>query len=329
MHVWQVALTTGLGAVISDRTFLELANKAGRTIDQAIAPSTRVRYNAAWMRYQRWHALRGVVSSKLEPKIITLFLADRSEDVGISALEQDLAAIRYMASLSGQKVLDDTGYLKRFLRGMRREQKNALNRKRTISPMLLSDMIKHLPETGFKESRDKAALLLGYSLALRRSEIVALDWEDIVFDDCDILVRLKKSKTDNTPKFQSIPRITSELCAFTAMQRWASLSDMPRKGSCFPRLRNNALLDKAISDRYINRLVKRLLEACGMRPDEFGAHSLRSGFASSAHWIGLPEANIREITRHKSAQGLLPYLRPREDVLHQKILGHAHKEKGT
>lgn len=258
-----------------------------------------------------------------------MFLADRSEDVGISALEQDLAAIRYMAALSGQTVQDDVGYLKRFLRGMRRDQKSAPNRKRTISPMLLSDMIKNLPALGLKSSRDKAALLLGYSLALRRSEIVALDWEDIVFDECDILVRIKKSKSDKTPKFQSIPRITSELCAFTAMQRWAALSGLPRNGPCFPRLRNGALLEDAISDRYINRLVKRLLQACGKRPDDFGAHSLRSGFASSAHWLGLPEANIRDITRHKSAQGLLPYLRPREDGVHQKILDHAFREKGT
>ena len=267
--------------------------------------------------------------SKLDPKVITLFLADRSEDVGISALEQDLAAIRYMAGLSGEKIVDDAGYLKRFLRGMRRDQKKALTRKRAISPMLLSEMIKQIPEQGIKSSRDKAALLLGYSLALRRSEIVALDWEDIVFDEHDILVRLKKSKTDKAPKFQSVPQITSELCAFTAMHRWATLSEVPAAGPCFPCIRNHTFLNKAISDRYINRLVKRLLLACGRQPDDFGAHSLRSGFASAAHWLGLSEANIRDITRHKSAQGLLPYLRPREDVVHQKILGHAYKEKGT
>jgi integrase len=273
--------------------------------------------------------LRGLARSKNDPKIITLFLADRAEEVGISALEQDLAAIRYMVALSGQQVVDEAGYLKRFLRGMRRDRKSALNRKRAISPMLLSNMIEHLPEQGLKSSRDRAALLLGYSLALRRSEIVTLDWEDIVFDEREILVRIKTSKNQSTADFQSIPKIRSELCAFAAMQRWASLCDMPQKGPCFPRVRSEAVLDKAISDRYINRLVKRLLMACGMRPDEFGAHSLRSGFASSAHWLGLPEANIRDITRHKSAQGLLPYLRPRKAGLYQEILSHGHKEKGT
>jgi len=298
-------------------------------MDQALAPSTRKRYFASWGRYETWCERKGIAKPNADPKTITLFLTERSATVGHSALEQDIAAIRYIGAMIGWEFKDPKSYLRRFMRGLRREQGHNPKRKRMISPNLLGQMIGHLPNTDLRAARDKAALLVGFSLALRRSEIVAITWEDIVFEDAHLVVRLRPSKNQSDAIFQWVPAVSSILCAFNAMQNWYLLCDKPNSGPCFAAVRSGKLQGEAVSDRYINRLVKRLLSMSGQAPEPFGAHSLRSGIATTAHWEGISEADIRKITRHRSASGLLPYLQPKDGLQHEKLLRSSDSRDGA
>lgn len=56
--------------------------------------------------------------------------------------------------------------------------------------------------------RDRALLLIGFSGALRRAELVGLDVEDIHFTDGGVLLHLDRSKTDRT-KGIAIPWVRS------------------------------------------------------------------------------------------------------------------------
>ena len=49
---------------------------------------------------------------------------------------------------------------------------------------------------GLASLRDRALLLLGFSIAARRSELVALDVADIVKNEHGLMVRIRRSKTD-------------------------------------------------------------------------------------------------------------------------------------
>jgi site-specific recombinase XerD len=51
-------------------------------------------------------------------------------------------------------------------------------------------------ETNLKGLRDRAILLLGFAGAFRRSELVALNVEDLEFCDGGLRVSIRKSKTD-------------------------------------------------------------------------------------------------------------------------------------
>jgi len=56
-------------------------------------------------------------------------------------------------------------------------------------------MVASLPE-GLLRIRDRALLLLGFAGAFRRSELVALDVEDLAEYAEGLVVRLRRSKTD-------------------------------------------------------------------------------------------------------------------------------------
>jgi len=60
-----------------------------------------------------------------------------------------------------------------------------------------------------------------------------------------------------------------------------------------------------LTERIVAAVVKDYAERAGFKPDEFGGHSLRSGFATSAARGGASEAALMRQTRHKSVTVLV------------------------
>lgn len=64
-------------------------------------------------------------------------------------------------------------------------------------PLLKSDLVKITKNlSGLIGLRDKAMLPIGFSGAFRRSELVALQVEDVQFKSEGVLTQLRRSKTD-------------------------------------------------------------------------------------------------------------------------------------
>jgi len=71
--------------------------------------------------------------------------------------------------------------------------------------------------------RDRALLLLGFSVGLRRSELVALTVEDISPSPDGIRIRIARSKTDQTGRGQELLVVYAEPprpCPVRAIRAW-------------------------------------------------------------------------------------------------------------
>ena len=79
----------------------------------------------------------------------------------------------------------------------------AVNRKAAVSPDMLISMMEQCPAT-LTGKRDRALLGLGWSLALRRSELAALQVEDLEWVPGGLHVRISRSKTDQEGAGQTI-----------------------------------------------------------------------------------------------------------------------------
>jgi integrase len=79
--------------------------------------------------------------------------------------------------------------------GIRRAKGTAQQGKRPIVTEDLRRLIAELPGT-LAGRRDAALLLLGFAGGFRRSELVSLDIEDLRFTAEGLVVRLRRSKTD-------------------------------------------------------------------------------------------------------------------------------------
>jgi hypothetical protein len=68
-------------------------------------------------------------------------------------------------------------------------------------------------------------LLLGFGAALRRSELVGLDVEDLEPAPADVLLHLRRSKTGAVPK-----SLHPEVCPGGALERWLQAARIASAG---------------------------------------------------------------------------------------------------
>jgi hypothetical protein len=81
--------------------------------------------------------------------------------------------------------------------------------------------------------------------------------------------------------------------------RWSAIDELDRDG-----LGSQRLTDQSVCD-----LVKAYAERIGLKAVDFGAHSLRAGFLTSAARRGASVFKMRDVSRHKSMDVLQAYVR--------------------
>ncbi len=77
-------------------------------------------------------------------------------------------------------------------------------KKKALTADLLVGVLRKIRGRELAEVRDRAMILLCFGAALRRSELVALDVDDVERHRRGLLVRLRRSKTDQEGKGQNV-----------------------------------------------------------------------------------------------------------------------------
>jgi integrase len=196
-------------------------------------------------------------------------------------------------------------------RGILRSCGMAQAGKAPLSPEVLRDMVATLPH-GPAAQRDRALMLLGFAAALRRSELVALDWEDVRFVPEGLILSVRRSKTDpfGSGREIGIPYGSSpESCPVVALRAWQT-SGGNASGPLFRSLDGRGRVTaRRLSAQSVNLILKRHLSRLGADPSLMGSHSLRAGLVTAAALAGVPEWAIQRHTGHRSAAVLRRYIR--------------------
>jgi integrase len=167
-------------------------------------------------------------------------------------------------------------------------------------------MLKLCP-AGMIGHRDRALLAFGFAGAFRRSELASLRVEDLTETPDGLRVLIRRSKTDQEGRGQeiAIPR-GCRLRPVEAVQTWLN-------SAAGPVFRAVALgwrvSDRPLAHYSVSEIVKRYAARAGLDPATFAAHSLRSGFLTSAVEPGASIWKLSEVSRHRSLDTLRGYVR--------------------
>jgi integrase len=159
-------------------------------------------------------------------------------------------------------------------------------------------------------ARDRAILMLGWSGALRRSEIVALDRGDLRLVPQGVEITLRRSKTNQEGEHEriGIPYAPANMpCAVRALIMWLDLA--PPEGAVFRYIDRHGVIRDRLRDAHVNRIAKASAAAIGLREADFGAHSLRAGWITTAGRQNVPEERAMRHSRHQSISIYRSYIR--------------------
>ncbi len=161
-------------------------------------------------------------------------------------------------------------------------------------------------------------LQVGYYGALRSSEIVGLDLEDITFSEGSFLdrdegmtIQIRSSKTDRKGRGQQVCVNYSgdrRSCPVRALQRWIQTRGSG-DGPLFTNLWGNGVGQSSrLTTHTVTTILKQSLAKAGTDPSRYSAHSLRSGFATAAAALDVPARLIKQQTRHSSYEMVDRYI---------------------
>lgn len=251
------------------------------------------------------------------PEIVAVFVADQADGgFNPSTIGRRVAAIGHYHRASGHPAptaMPSAGRLAEVLAGIRAEKGVAKRRKRPADAAALRNMIAAIEGDGLRAIRDRAVLAIGMAAALRRSELAALQVDDVCIVPMGLEILITKSKTDQQREGAkiAIPE-GSRIRPKALLLDWVATAGHI-EGPLFRRLtRLDALTGDAMSDRAVARLVQRYAALAGYDPRQFAGHSLRSGFLTEGAGQGATIFKLQEVSRHKSVQVLSDYVRNAE-----------------
>ena len=285
---------------------------------KAKAPNTVRAYTSDWCQFEAWCDERGLDPLPARPEAVATWLAALAmAGKADSTIERHLAAIGWKHGQEGlvpPKLRDPHRVIADTLAGIRRDQRARPSRRKTaIAASDLAAMIAAAEGPGSRAVRDRAVLALGLAGALRRSELVRLQRDDLEFVAKGVKLTLRHSKTDQLGQGQMIGVPNgSRLKPVERLRTWLAVRGDGEGPLFFQIDPQGGMTDKPMSDRSVARLIQRYAAKVGIDPETVGGHSLRAGFLTEASRAGATLAKMQEVSRHKKVEVLLGYVRSAE-----------------
>ena len=285
--------------------------------------NTQLNYKKRWILFNRWLDHKGFELKDIQAEQIVQYLIEMANrkvnPLSLNTLILSRSAIIYYwkkNNLPGdpahEKIVGEV------LSGLTRLQGGLSPRKvKALRAENLKDILDLIGDKDDITSiRNASILSLGFSAALRRSEICNLQFEDIIEEKQGLSIILRKSKTDQEGAGQKIAVINgNNIKPVDRLNKWINKSKI-NEGYLFqsftmgrqPRSGGKPSGNR-IDDGEIAKIVKKYVKLIGLDPSEYSGHSLRAGFVTSAAANQARIDKIMEVTRHKNPATLMRYIR--------------------
>ena len=295
-----------------------LEAKIADTTRRTRTDKTLSSYRSDWADFTDWCATYGFTTLPATPAVVAGYIAemaqpdDDRQPLKVSTISRRLAAISHYHRDAGHLSPTADPLVRSSMQGIRRILGVAPTRKKGIeTDDLIAVAQQAHNSTRLIDIRDRALLLVGFACGRRRSELAALDVADIEAHPHGVVLRLRRSKTDQEGKGRRVEVVYGErelTCPVRALRTWLAAAAITNGPVWRPINRHGHLADTRLSGKAIAEIVQRHMAALGHPASDFAGHSLRRGMATTASRNGARTKTIRQATGHTTDSGLDPYL---------------------
>jgi integrase len=307
-----------------------------RLVEVSWAPSTRDSYEADWGRWCAWAYVHDLddplAATGVDVARYVATLADRR--LAVATIRRRLAAIAAAYRTADLPSPTRDPLVERTIAGAARTLGTT---QRQVLPLRLDQLRRIVTSLAIVTNRahdhpavrrDRALLLIGWAGALRRSELVGLDVDDLTIDGSPdhpgsggLVIRLQTTKTSPTKATHvAIPWSThTATCPVRAAMH---LTRQQRTGPLFRSITRHRTPGRRLTGHAVAVIVKQhVADILGDNPDDYAAHSLRAGFVTEMRSRGIPDARIAKHTRHATPAMLHVYDRPTDLLTDNALAG--------
>ena len=278
------------------------------------SPNTVRAYTSDVRDFADWCAEQRVALLPASPETVLLYITDLAQrGAKASTIQRRLPAISHAHELAGHVPSPTTDPLVRTaMAGIRRSLGTAPVQKTAMVTAELRMLVAVTPAHTLAGRRDRALLLLGFAGGLRRSELVALDMEDVreTMDGLRVRLRHSRSAQDGEADEVRIPIAQHpDTCPMRALRAWRCAAGITT-GALFRAVnRHDQLASERLSDGSVARIVQRAARRAGLDPSRYASQSLRRGLATAAAQCGAPARAIMRRGRWTSVAVAHRYIR--------------------
>lgn len=248
------------------------------------------------------------------PETVGAYLASAGEGYALPTLRRRVAAIARACRTTGHSLDTKHPAIRETLRGIGRKHGGRSRRSAALTTLDIRTLSEAC-ETTLVGKRDRALFLLGFAGALRRSELVGLDVEHVIWTGERLKLLIARSKTDKEGAGVeiTIPRGSSEItCPVAALRAWL-VDGKVKSGPLFRKInRGGAVEGKRLSADGVRQILLKRAKQAGLSAgwsEPLSPHSMRAGFITEAYRNGVPDEEIMGHTRHRSLNTMRSYVR--------------------
>ena len=292
---------------------IKLSAKSKRRMQKSKSDNTLKSYSADWNDFTDWCANNNIQPLPCKPEDIVNYINDLADHAKANTVSRRITASAENHIAGGYQ---DNNPAKApmvhyAMQAIRREKGTFQHGKAPILMETISLLADLFTSNDLASLRDRALLFLGFAGAFRRSELVAIQMEDITFSPQGMVVFIPQSKGDQYGQGSNIAIPYSpdpRTCTVRAVKAWIDAANI-HTGPLFRGFkRNQEPRDTQLNDKAVALIVKKYMGMLGMDPKDFAGHSLRRGFATSAAQHDLDALTIMRQTRHKSEKMVHRYI---------------------
>jgi len=205
--------------------------------------------------------------------------------------------------------------IKNHMKAIRRKCAQDENRRPKSKPPILQTQLVVMVngiENSLKGIRDRSMLLLAYSGYLRRSELVRIKLEDLIFDNEFLQIFIPTSKTDQTGKGEYVGILPGDheiTCPIRNLKLWIEAAEIT-SGYLYRKLdKYGHIKDGRVSGQAFDMVIQRICKKLNISERTFSPHSLRSGGATQASRNNSDINSIQKHGRWKDLRMPLHYIK--------------------
>ena len=307
----------------------EMSDEVWRLLRAAKAPATQAAYEAALRDWWAWCTAHRYPTLPSEPSPIVEWIASMVRDrLAPATIRKRLAALTYAYRVAGLPKLTSHPDVVDAVAGAARTLGGAQLRARVLTLDQLQRLLtglaiaRHADITDPRVSRDRCLLALGWASALRAGELVALNTDDLTFDERGLLIHLRRSKTDQEAlgRYIAVPYAhTIAACPVIITQRHARAVG---PGPLFCSIDRHRTIGRRLSGHAVSTIVRDAVRAVlGIDPDGYSGHSLRRGHVTEARAHNVPDHRIIAQTGHATTAMLEIYNAPADAFAATSLVG--------